>query len=112
MRRDVKLPSPRIHLALFRDPDAYRFSYNNTQAVGGGETARQELVSTGWGDYNRGIITTAALHHLDTTTEPRDQRADQGHIGGAPISPAVADIVFSVQNKKRRRDETDNSSGP
>lgn len=49
VRKDVKLPSPPIHLAVFRDPDVYGFSYNNTQAVGGGETVQQGLVSTGLG---------------------------------------------------------------
>lgn len=84
MRKDVKVPSPRIHLALFRDPDVYGFFYNNTLAVAEGETAQQGLVSTGWGNGSDSrlsttwaarslIITTAALQHLDTPTESRDQ---------------------------------------
>lgn len=48
----MQLSSPRIHPALFRDPDVYGFSSNNTRAVGGGGTAQlvQGLVTTDWGN--------------------------------------------------------------
>lgn len=100
MRKDVQLPSPPIHLAVFRDPGVHGFSYNNTQAVGGGERAQHGLVATVWGQQvERDVARSQKPHnHNSSAAASRHthgaQRPGRGHGGGPPISPPVSQISF------------------
>lgn len=93
--KDVKLPSPHVHLPLFRDLDVYGFPYNNTQFVGGGGT-----VSSGWGNWKWQQVEHNVgrqkphNHHSGATVSKHTHREQAEATPGTPISPPISQICF------------------